>query len=433
MNNSVVRNAKWIIGCRIVQSLLQLFIGMLTARYLGPPDYGMIHFAASVTAFGVPVMQLGLQSTLVQEYVEDPRNAGEIMGTSLVLNLLSGGCCLVGITAFAAVSGGGDRLRVLVCILYGSSLLLQSLELKQYWFQATLQAKYSSLAALGGYLAVCAYRIFLLASGKSVLWFALCHSVEYAICGWLLYVQCRRVGLDRLSFRLDRAKKLLTRSRHYIPAALLVACFQNVDHVLLTLLAGDTANGVYTCAVTCAGLMNFVFYAIVDSLRPVILASRNKHIDVYGEKISGLYALMNLLTLGLSLGVTLLAGPMVELLYGAAYAAAVPVLRILVWNTVFSMMGAVRNVWLLAEEKHRLLWRINLCGAVSSLVLNALLIPLWGAEGAALASVLTQFVTNFAVGFLMPSMRENQNLLLRGMKIASALKAAFLDTKNPSC
>ena len=64
--NKVVKNAKWIIVCKVVQSLLQLVIGMLCARYLGPSNYGLINYAASIVAFVLPIMQLGLQSTLVQ-------------------------------------------------------------------------------------------------------------------------------------------------------------------------------------------------------------------------------------------------------------------------------------------------------------------------------------------------------------------------------
>lgn len=416
IRNPVVNNAGWIIGCRIVQSMLQLIIGSLTARYLGPPDYGLINFAASVTAFAVPVMQLGLQATLVQEYVEAPEAAGEIMGTALVLNLMSGFAGLLGVTAFSMAASRGDRMAVLVCGLYGISLLFQSLELVQYWFQAGLRSQYSSLALLAGYAAVCGYRLFLLATGKSAPWFALSHALEYGVSGAVLLALYRRTGLGRLKFRRARAKALLRRSRYYIPAALLVACFQNTDHVLLTLLAGEGANGLYTCAVTCGSMTNFVFYAIVDSFRPVILASRKENLRAFEEKMAQLYCLMNLLSLGQCVGFVFLAGPVVGLLYGAEYVAAVPVLRILVWNTPFSMMGAVRNIWLLAEEKHHLLWRINLAGAVGNVILNSILIPRWGAEGAALASVLTQALANFAVGFWLPGMKANQRLLLRGLR-----------------
>lgn len=416
MGSKILNNARWIIGCRIAQALLQLLIGTLTARYLGPENYGLVHFAASVTAFAVPVMQLGLQSTLVQEYVQGKEKAGEITGTALALNLLSAVCCVVGVTAFSAAAARGDRETVTICALYSLGLLAQTTELVQYRFQAGLQSKTSSLAMLAGYLAVSAYRIFLLATGKSAAWFALSHSVEFAVSGGLLLFHCRKEG--KLAVRRERAVSLLRRSRSYIPAALLVTCFQNADHVLLTLLSGDGANGLYTCAVTCAGLTGFAFYAIVDSLRPVILASRD---GAFRRNMSGLYGLLNLLSLGQSVGFTLLAGPIVRILYGEAYLAAVPVLRILVWNTGFSMMGAARNVWLLAKERHALLWRINLFGAVCSIVLNGLLIPKFGPEGAAVASVLTQFLTNFAAGFAMPSMKENQRLLLLGLHPKSIL------------
>ena len=175
--NRTVQNAKWIIGCKAVQALLQLVVGMLSARYLGPSNYGLINYAASVVAFLVPVMQLGLYATLVQEYVATPEREGEIMGTALVLNFLSGAACIVGVTAFSMVSGSGNPVTVAVCALYSTQLLFQAMEMLQCWFQAKLLSKYSSMAMLGAYVAVSAYKIWLLATGKSVYWFALSHSV----------------------------------------------------------------------------------------------------------------------------------------------------------------------------------------------------------------------------------------------------------------
>ena len=58
--------------------MIQLLIGMLSARYLGPSNYGLISYAASIVAFAVPVMQLGLHSTLVQEIVENPEKVKKI-------------------------------------------------------------------------------------------------------------------------------------------------------------------------------------------------------------------------------------------------------------------------------------------------------------------------------------------------------------------
>lgn len=85
----VFNNAKWIIVCKIVQSLLQLVVGMLCARYLGPSNYGLINYAASIMAFALPFMKLGLDSTMVYELTENPQKEGEIVGTSLAMNIFS--------------------------------------------------------------------------------------------------------------------------------------------------------------------------------------------------------------------------------------------------------------------------------------------------------------------------------------------------------
>ena len=77
-------------------------------------------------------------------------------------------------------------------------------------------------------------------------------------------------------------------------------------------------------------------------------------------------------------------------MYGAEYIAAVAPLRLIVWYISFSLFGSIRNIWILAEEKQQYLWRINLCGAVANVVINAILIPIWGIMGAAFASLVTQ-------------------------------------------
>ena len=413
--NKTVQNAKWIIGCKIVQSLLQLVVGMLSARYLGPSNYGLISYAASVVAFMVPVMQLGLRSTLVQEYVATPEREGEIMGTGLVLNLISAVACMIGVTAFAMASSAGDWMTILVCALYSTQLLFQTMEMLQCWFQAKLLSKYASLAMLGAYIAVSAYKIWLLATGKSVYWFALSHSVEYGIVGIVMLGIWRKISGQKLRFSLRTGKELFSRSKYYILASMMMTVFQSTSYIMLKLIIGDAENGFYTTAATCTSIAAFVFAAVLDSARPTILESRKVSVAAFEKNVSRLYAIVIWMSILQSVGFTLLAKPMIWILYGSEYLAAVPVLRILVWNTAFSYMGSVRNIWILGEGKHDQLWRINLAGAIVNVLLNAVMIPLWGACGAALASVLTQIVTNFVLGFAMKEIQPNNRLLIKGL------------------
>ena len=78
-------------------------------------------------------------------------------------------------------------------------------------------------------------------------------------------------------------------------------------------------------------------------------------------------------------------------------------------------MGSVRNIWILAEEKHKYLWIINMSGALGNIALNLALIPIWGVQGAAIASLVTQIFTNFIIGFIMPPIRDFNKLMLKGL------------------
>lgn len=49
--NKVTRNASWMIIGRIYQMSLSFVVSMLTARYLGPSNYGLINYASSFTSF----------------------------------------------------------------------------------------------------------------------------------------------------------------------------------------------------------------------------------------------------------------------------------------------------------------------------------------------------------------------------------------------
>lgn len=421
IQNKVVRNAKWIVICKIAQSLVQMIVGMLSARYLGPSNYGLISYASSIVAFAVPIMQLGLKETLVQEYVANPSQSGKIMGTALVMNIVAGIACVVGVTAFSMAANPEEPTTICVCVLYSLSLLFQSVELLQYWFQANLLSKYSSLAMLAAHIVVSVYKVILLAGKKNVYWFALSHSVEYCAVGFILLVAYKRLSISRIAFSSTIGQEILSRSKHYIMANLMVILFQNVSQVLLKLFSGSSENGFYATAVTCISITAFIFMAIIDSMRPVILESRKQSVKKFENNVSRLYSMVIYLTLAQSVCYTVLAKPIVYFLYGQDFQAAVPVLRIMVWQLAFSYMGTIRNIWILGEEKYDILWRINSVGVLVNVIMNLLFIPKWNACGAALASVLTQIFTNFVMGFYMKPIRRNNELLMKGLDPRCAL------------
>lgn len=408
-------SAKWLIGCRFCQTVLQVLAGMLVARYLGPTDYGWLGYAASVATFAIPVAQLGLPATLVQEYGEAPEEEGAILGTALVCQLAAGLACIPAVVLFSLAADLESREGVVVCLLYSTALVFQAGETVQMWFHARNRAMTGAVAVMLAGLAASGYKLWLIAAGKGLGWFALSHSVEYALMGVLLLMAYRRYGGKRLRFSWAMAGKLLGKSRYYIAAGVLLVVFQNADHVMLTILAGERENGFYTASLTCAGGAGFFYNGILDAARPEILAAARQSEGLLEERLVQLYRFFMGMTLVQSVAVTVLAEPVISLLYGRAYAPAVPVLRLQVWYLGFGYLGSVRNLWILAAGKHRCLWVVNLTMAVGNIAMNGWLIPRWGAVGAAAASVLTQILGNFLLGFVWKPLRGNQVLLMRAL------------------
>lgn len=414
--NKVAKNATWIIACRVVQAVFALIINMLTARYLGPSNFGLITYASSLVAFVLPVMQLGFSNILVQEVVNNPGREGKTLGTSMFLSFCSSICCIIGITVFAFIANHDEPVTIMVCLLYSFILIFQALDLMQYWFQAKYLSKYTSVISLCAYLVVSAYKIYLLVTEKSVYWFAISNAFDFALISISSIVIYHKLGGQKLSFSKELGKEMFNRSKHYILSSMMVTVFAQTDKIMIKLMIDETATGYYGAAVACAGMSSFVITAIIDSFRPSIFEGQKISEDVFENRLTILYSIIIYISLVQSIVMTILARLIIYILYGTAYAPAVGALQIVVWYTTFSYMGAVRNIWILANNKQHYLWRINLLGAAANIVINAILIPLIGIYGAAVASLITQIFTNVIVGYIITPISMNNKLMMEGIR-----------------
>ena len=416
LRNKNLKNASWIIGCRLIQALLGVLISMLTARYLGPSHFGVINYAAAVVAFFAPITKLGLSHVLVQEFVYSPESEGKILGTSLLMSLTSSVFCIVGVISFAYITNKGEVETILVCTLYSMLLIAHAMELFQYWFQAKLISKYTSIVSVIVYFLISIYKVILLITGRSVYWFAVSNAIDHLLIGFVLLVIYKKKSRQKLNFSFETAKRLFSKSKFFIVSSMMITIFAQTDKIMLNLMMGDAETGIYSAASSCASMTAFVFAAIIDSMRPTILECKKNGSLSYEVNMCRTYAIIIYMALVQSVMMTLLSKPIVLILYGQEYLSSISVLSIIVWQTTFSYIGSVRNIWILAEEKQRYLWIINLSGALANIILNLLLIPIWGAEGAAVASVITQVFTNFVIGFILKPIRYNNKLMLKSFR-----------------
>ena len=419
--------------CKVIQAVLALVISMLTARYLGPGQYGILGYAISAATFVTPTALLGFHAILVRELIDQPEKEGEILGTAVFSSFVSSLVMAGGIFCFNRLFSDHEALTEMTCLLYSMVLATQSVELIQYWFQAKVQNHCPAICTLIAYIFISIYQLVLIRRGRPVTWFAVAKALEYLIAAIGLWFVYWHRGGCKLSFSFARLKGMLSRSAPYILSLTLVMTFAQVDHIMVKIMLGEEATGFYSAAVTCANLTEFIFIAVIDTIRPTILEAHNDLTGSYETRLTELYSFVIYLALAQSIFITALARPIITLLYGNAYLDATGVLRLLVWYTVFVYIGFVRDIWILAEAKQKYLWRINLMGALSNIALNYLMIPKFGIEGAALASMLTQAFTNVGVGLIYAPLRGNNACLLRGLNpkyAISMLRTLVVKTKR---
>lgn len=423
MRNKIVKNAAWIVGAKIVQSVLAFIISSLTARYLGPSDFGVIGYAQSIVTFVLPISQLGLTAILVQELIRNPNDEGKILGTAITLSSLSALLCASSVIIFVSLVNYNEAETIIVCTLYSSILLMQSFELIRYWFQAKYLSKFTSVTMLCAYIFVSAYKVVLLVLKKDVYCFAISYTIDYLIISICLHIIYRKVNGQRLTFSKIIAKRLLANGKYYILSGLMTTIFAQTDRIMLKLMIDDAETGYYSAAATCAGLASFFFAAIIDSMRPAIIENKAASNQKYEKSIIQLYSIVIYSAVLYSFIITFLASLIINILYGKDFYPAIIVLQILVWYTTFSYFGGAKDIWILVEEKQKYLVVLNACGAAINVILNILFIPKYGAVGAAIASLTTQFFTNIIMCFLIRELRGNGILFLHSLNPAVLIKS----------
>lgn len=416
LHNKEVKNASWLIGGKVAQMVLSFFVGILTARYLGPGNYGLIGYASTYITFFTSLCTLGINSIIIKDFIEHPDEQGTAIGTTLVLRFMSSVLSIIMITGLSFLIDRSEADTRLITLLCSVALLFQIFDTINYWFQSRYQSKITTLASLVAYIAVSVYRIILLAMKKSVFWFAFATSVDYIVVALFLLTAYKRYGGFNLNFSWKKAKYLLSQSYNYILSGLMVVIYGQTDKFMLKHMVDESEVGYYSVAVRICTLWVFVLQAIIDSMYPTILRMYNENnTEAFERKNRQLYAIVFYVSLAVSAVFLILGGFLITFLYGKAYAPAVMPLKIVTWYTAFSYLGVARNAWIVCENKQKYLKYMYAGAAVANIILNSFLIPAWGASGAALASLVAEVLVSIVFSSLIKPMRRNCVLMLQAI------------------
>lgn len=417
---AVVRNVGWLFLDQLVRMAVAMFVGAWLARYLGPARYGSLSFAVAFTSLFAPLAALGLDSILVRELIGSPARAGETLGTSFVLRLAGGaGAAVAAAATVSALHPGEPGLRIMVCIA-AAALLLQPFDGIDLWFQSEVRSRSVVLAKATSFLLASALRIFLIWTAASVVafvWAGLFEAAASAAGLLLVY------GLTRLrSWKPSaaRAVELLRDSWPLMFSGIVIMIYMRIDQVMLGQMVGVEEVGIYSAAVRLSEVWFFIPMAVYASWSPGIIEARKTSEVLFLRKLQELYNAMALLAYAVAIPATLVAGPVVRLLFGRGYERAAPMLVALVWSGLFTNLGIARSAFLMTMNWTRThLFTVALGGAVN-IGLNLFLIPRWGGMGAAIASLVAYWLAAHGVCFLYPPLFRTGRMLTRAILFPKA-------------
>ena len=415
LNNVVLKNASWLMFGKVMQMLLSLIVGVLTARYLGPKNYGLINYGASYVALFSSLCTLGINSIIVKEFIDKPKQQGEAIGTTLVLRAIASLLSIVTIMSVVFVVDGDERTTIIVVAICSLSLFFHIFEVFNYWFQSQYKSKVTAIVTFTAYAIVSIYKIILLVKDADIYWFAFSTSLDYICVAALLYLTFRKNKGPRLSFSKIKAKEILTKSYHYILAGMMVSIYGQTDKFMLKQMLDESAVGYYATSTAICGMWTFVLAAIIDAMVPRIAELHKNNKEEYYKKNRQLYAIVFYLSIFVSLFFLIFGELVVKILYGESYLPAVQPLKIITWYTAFSYLGTARNIWMVCENKQKYLKYIYVGAAVMNVIMNLILIPIWGTSGAAAASLLTQIATSIILPFFIKALRPNAKLMLQAI------------------
>ena len=419
----VLGNVSWL----LLDKLLRLGVGLIVtawiARYLGPEQFGIWSYALSFAALFGTFATLGLDGIVVRELVKDPASRDEILGSAFILKLVGGLIALAMSAGLFALLKPEDTLSFYLIILAAGIFVLQSLDAVDLYFQAHVQSKYSVIARDTAFVLLSLGRVALILSGATLIVFAGAGLAEAVLAAVLLVLAFRIRGESVFRWRanLRTARSLLRDSWPLILSGLVIMVYMRIDQIMIGEMIGKAAVGTYAAAVRISEIWYFVPVAIAGSVYPAIVELRHSNPERYRLRMQQLYDMLTWLSIGAGIIISLLSGFIIHLLYGEEFRDAAGILIVHVWTGVFVSLGVASGKHLLAENLTKIAFYRSLCGALVNVGLNFVLIPQYGAIGAAFATLISQALATYIFDFTNAATRTMFMMKTQSLFFVNAL------------
>jgi len=417
-------NIGWLLFSKFFNLGVAFFVGVYVARYLGPENYGIISFSLSIIAFLAIFTGLGLKSIIARELVQDEGNKDKILGTAFFLELSASILSLLLLFSFSDFLDLDDKALVILAIL-STKLLLTPSELIGAFYHAQVKAKKTTSVTVSKTLITALLKVFLVYTEQDLEWFAVVYVIESLVGTIGIVIVYLRNGYSPLNWKFNKlyAKALFSDSWPLILSGFVVVVYMKIDTVMIKYMIDDAAVGVYSVARKFTSIWFFAGGMIAQTLLPSVIKTRKRDYKLYEKRFQYLFDLMMLVGIAIALPMTIVADFVIDGLYGIEFSEAASVLVIQVWSLVFIFMGNAAASWYLAENLQKSNLTRTILGALVNVGLNFILIPNYGIQGAAFATLVSQGVASCLSNYIGSRQRQIFWMQVKSLLFISILKS----------
>jgi O-antigen/teichoic acid export membrane protein len=295
-----------------------------------------------------------------------------------------------------------------VGIVLSFSLVFQSLSSSlDLYFQSRLLSKFTVYAQNIAFVIASGVKVFLIVNKDGLLAFALVTIFEAFLNSVFLYLLYLKVTKTNFFSKFDfqYVLQLLKRSWPLAFSGLLIMIYMRIDQIMLGEISNNTQAGIYSAALKLSEIWYFLPVVICNSYFPMIITAKRTDEIIYIKKVQKLLDLLFLMAFGLSVFASFFSSDIINILYGIEYKESAIVLSIHIWTSIFVFLGVAGSNYFVVENlQTKMLVRAGL-GLILNVALNLIFIPWWGAVGAAIATLTSQFFASYFFDLLSKQTR----------------------------
>ena len=389
---TIAKNTGFLLLGRVLTKIISLFSVILIVRYLGEIGYGKYAFAFAFVSFFMIIAELGIHSILVREVSRSSSKAPLLVGNAIILSTFFSAVAFL----FAVVSInilGYPEETINIVKIASLGLIFGLLSPFGVIYETELKMKYSVFFGLTSRIILLFSIIFITSNNLGLNWLVLSTVLSDGIHYFLMAMYSKKLLRPIFKFDLPTCRFLLKESLPLAFASVFVIIYFRIDVVMLSLMKGDADVGIYSSAYRITESFIFIPSTLMVSIFPLmskyysgLSGSKGNLSYIYLKSFKVLF----IAAFCLSLGISHFSHEIISLLYDGRIQGASITLKILIWATSIIFLNYSLSQFLVSTNRQKITTISTATCAFFNIALNWIMIPVWGYNGAALATVATE-------------------------------------------